>query len=55
MKRNELSQQVLLVALVALMLAVPFSCLLAKAALWCLESRGARQGGRAATALPVQA
>jgi hypothetical protein len=54
MNRKELSRQALLVALVALMLAVPFSCLLARVALWCLGPRGARRGAGLATPLPAR-
>jgi hypothetical protein len=54
MNRTELSRLALLVALVALMLAVPLSCPLARAALRCLGPRGARRDAGLATALPAQ-
>jgi hypothetical protein len=54
MKRKEFSRQALLVALVALMLAVPFSCLLGRVALWCLEPRKARREAGLATPLPAR-
>lgn len=53
MNRKQMSQQVLLVTLVALMLAVPFSCLLGKAVVWCFEPRGERRLVGRAMPLPA--